>query len=105
MKYHMFVDDIRGPNLDSIFDYWVIVRSSEEAIQFMVDKGCPISISFDHDLGGDDTSMKIVKWMIEKDLDTNHGFIPEGFTFEVHSENPIGSENIRGLLDSYLSKR
>lgn len=66
--------------------------------------GCPEFITFDHDLGGDDTAMVIVHWMIEKDLDEPE-WIPASFRWEVHSANPIGKANINGKLESYLKHR
>jgi hypothetical protein len=50
MSYKMFIDDERFP----VSDDWVIVRSSQEAIDTVLAKGFPSYISFDHDLGGDD---------------------------------------------------
>lgn len=60
-------------------------------------------ISFDHDLGDDDTAMIFVKWLIDYDLDNNGKIIPENFSYNVHSANPVGKENIEGLLQSYLN--
>ena len=97
----LYIDDIRNPKGD--FDY--IARNSEEAIEFMIRNGCPEFISWDHDLGGDDTSMRVVKWMIEMDLDTDKEFIPETFEFFVHSANPVGKANIEGYLNTYLKTR
>jgi len=96
----MYIDDIRNPKGN--FD--LITRSSESTINIMRQTGCPNFISFDHDLGGDDTAMKVVKWMV--DMDLNHpGWIPHNFTFFVHSANPVGKENIEGYLNSYFKFR
>ena len=97
----LYIDDIRNPK--GKFDH--ISRNSDDAIEWMIRNGCPDFISFDHDLGGDDTSMKIVKWMIEMDLDLNKEFIPEDFSFYVHSANPVGKLNIEGYLNAYLNSR
>jgi len=97
----MYIDDIRTPK-SSKFN--IIVRSSHDAIEFMMKHGCPSYISFDHDLGVYDTSMNIVHFMIKRDLD-NNGFIPEDFTFNVHSANPVGAKNITETLQSYLKFR
>lgn len=51
MTYKMFIDDERFP----VTDDWTIVRSSQEAIDCVLNNGFPQKISFDHDLGGDDT--------------------------------------------------
>jgi hypothetical protein len=66
--------------------------------------GCPEFFSFDHDLGGEDTAMVVVKWMVEKELD-NPGWIPEDFRFNVHSANVCGAANIEGYLNAYLKTR
>ncbi|HEY6438132.1 MAG TPA: cyclic-phosphate processing receiver domain-containing protein, partial [Ignavibacteriaceae bacterium] len=69
-------------------------------------------ISFDHDLGlmhyaGDysdgKTGYDFAKWLIEYDMDMNT--MPSNFTFTVHSKNPIGSENIRELLNNYIQQK
>ena len=97
----LYIDDIRTPK--GVFDK--ITRSSVESIQYMETYGCPEYISFDHDLGGDDTAMIIVKYMVEKDLDTLGEFIPKNFTWNVHSANTIGSANINGYLKSYINNK
>lgn len=74
----------------------------------MTSHGCPKFISFDHDLGGDDTAMLVVNWMIDTDLDyANDGkrFIHDDFKFDVHSQNPVGARNIKETLNSYLKFR
>ena len=97
----LYIDDIRNPKGD--FD--VIARTSTAAIQVIENLGCPEYISFDHDLGGDDTAMIIVKWMVNRDLDLNGKFIPEGFEFNVHSANPVGAANITAYINAYLRQR
>jgi len=96
----MFIDDIR-PCPDR-FDG--VARSSDEAIAMMDRDGCPRFISFDHDLGGDDTVMRVVNWIIEKDMD-EPGWIPEPFDWDVHSANPVGKENINSKLLCYMKHR
>ena len=96
----LYIDDIRYPKTKG----WVIVRTSADAIQYLKNTGCPDFISFDHDLGGDDTAMKVVKWMVENDLN-NPGFIPLDFKFNVHSANPVGAVNIEGYLNAYMRTR
>jgi len=58
----------------------------------------------DHDLGGDDTAMRVVNWMIEKDMD-KPGWIPEPFNWDVHSANPVGKENLNSKLRCYMKQR
>jgi hypothetical protein len=100
-SYRLFIDDIRDPVSSS----WVIARASADAIALLETRGCPFEISFDHDLGGADTAMVVVKRLIEMDLDAGGHYIPNDFTFSVHSANPVGRENIARLLHSYLRHR
>jgi hypothetical protein len=100
-SYRLFIDDLRNPVSTS----WVVARTSAEAIALMETRGCPCEISFDHDLGGNDTAMVMVKRLIELDLDAEGRFFPDNFIFSVHSANPVGRDNIVGLLRSYLRHR
>ncbi|WP_091782811.1 cyclic-phosphate processing receiver domain-containing protein [Paraburkholderia steynii] len=101
MTYRLFIDDIRDPSSPDC----VIARDSATAIAIIEAKGCPAEISFDHDLGGADTAMPVVKRLIELDLDAAGTYIPSHFHFNVHSANPVGRENIRALLAQYLIVR
>lgn len=99
MAYKLFIDDERFP----VADDWVIVRSSKEAINHVLAHGMPIEISFDHDLGGNDTSRVFIGWMVDALLDEQIA-IPEGFSFSVHSQNPIGAEWIRSTMRGIISE-
>jgi hypothetical protein len=102
MSYKLFIDDERFPPGSQ--HQWIIARSSEEAIRIVDTLGMPEFISFDHDLGGEDTSIVFVKWMIEWVLDC----IEQGcedkikLDYYVHSQNPVGVKNIEGLMESFL---
>lgn len=98
MTYKLFIDDERAPATD---DYGVIARSSTYAIDTVLLYGIPTFISFDHDLGGDDTSMVFIHWLIDYMLDKGVSF-PEGFGYYVHSQNPVGKKNIESLMDSFM---
>ena len=93
----LFIDDLRDPPDDS----WWVVRSSKAGIEFLHAYGIPDEISFDHDLGGDDTAMVFVNYMIEAVLDKTLE-MPKGFRYVVHSANPVGSLNIKSKMDSFL---
>ena len=97
----LYIDDIRDPKGEG----YIIKRSSDSAIRYMHEFGCPDYISFDHDLGGDDTAMEVVRWMIGADLNNEGKFIPDDFEFNVHSANICGKANIESLLNSYLKFR
>lgn len=50
-------------------------------------------ISLDHDLGGDDTTRRVVMWMAEHDI------WPE--IIHVHTANPVGREWLEGMINRY----
>lgn len=94
MNKMLWIDDVRV-SPDGYDQAW----SSMEAIDMLsiqIRAGTPYDhISFDHDLGGDDTTRKVVMWMIENDHP------PINWT--VHSANPVGKEWLSGTLSRYLS--
>lgn len=101
MSWKLFLDDERDP-VD--LDYgWVICKSSTDAIMHcLIWDGFPSEIAFDHDLGGDDTSMRFIRWMIDIHYDGDmHMTTPIAYT--VHSQNPIGAANIRSLMDGWIA--
>lgn len=88
----LFLDDERDP-VDG--GEWVVCRSTDEAVTETLSRGCPPSVmSLDHDLGGDDTAMRYLRWV----MDTYDNW---DFTYRVHSQNPVGRDNIVSLLESY----
>jgi hypothetical protein len=96
-RWHLFLDDVRFPEHYS-FGYdspLVLARNSLDAIRMVKINGLPEFISFDHDLGGDDTSIIFVRWLIETYPD---GPIPD---YSIHSANPVGSGNIDSLMKSW----
>ena len=95
--WKLFLDDERTPRNDG----WKIARTYEEAITLIAKRGMPQHIAFDHDLGAGKTGMDFAKWLVEALLDGKLK-IPDGFTFSVHSDNPNGADNIRGLLAGIL---
>jgi hypothetical protein len=101
---NIFLDDLR--NSDYVGNTSLhTIRTSQEAINYVKAHGCPQFISFDHDLGDDDTAMKFVKWLVDYDMDNNRQIIPSDFEFYVHSANPVGKANIESYLNSYLKQR
>jgi len=104
----LFLDDIRTK--EQVYpvyygDYFE-VRSFEEFCAWIEENGLPEIISFDHDLSiehyaGDfskeKTGMDCAKWLVEYCLDHNEK-LPQYF---VHSQNPVGKQNILGLLKGF----
>ena len=104
-KWWLFIDDERFP-IDKYLDTFTIARTYDEGVQLCEHRGCPQFISFDHDLGLESlTGHDFAKYLIERDLDLDGAFIPDNFTFYVHSANSVGRENIQKLLDNYLAHR
>lgn len=95
--WNMFIDDERYPADDGLS--WVVVRTVEEAIEEVIErKSIPDFISFDHDLGQDQaTGFDFVKWIVDCVVNERYA-LPPKFDYYIHSQNPIGKENIDGLL-------
>jgi len=103
VTYKMFIDDERDPPNGETD--WVVCRDAEDVFVAVVRIGLPSFISFDHDLGDGATGYDIAKWIIDIDMVKECVDIPDDFSFYVHSQNPVGAENIRNLLSSYLAHR
>jgi hypothetical protein len=109
MTYKLFIDDERFPPDDG--EEWKIVRNVYQAISTVSAFGCPAFISFDHDLGlkSDETleesGYDFAWWLVNVDLSADGEFIPDDFSFYVHSQNVAGKANIEGLLNNYLAQR
>lgn len=95
----LFLDDERYPS--KLTPTTVVCRSSDEAIRVTSKRGCPVHIDFDHDLGPGDTSMKYISWLGNQILDDNIS-IPPGFTYAIHSQNPVGRKNIESYVDQLI---
>lgn len=99
----LYLDDIRSlPN-----NSYILARSYDEAVNYVKQNSIPNFISFDHDLGVDEkdnllsTGYDFTKWLVEMDMDNIHSF-PDDFSFNVHSANPVGKQNIETYLNNYL---
>jgi len=99
MSYKLFLDDERFP----VDDTFVIARSYDDAVQLFHLSGFPAYVSFDHDLGSKMTGFDFATFLINQDLDNDN--MPDGFTWYVHSQNPVGSQNIDMLLRNYINRR
>ena len=111
--YRLFVDDERDPafleflirqgSRDITPDGpWVIARTQQEAEQIITVRGLPEMISFDHDYGPPEAGNghDLAEWLVEQALDGSLDL--RALKYQVHSRNPVGQVNIRGVLDSYL---
>ena len=91
--YKLFIDDVREPPSDE----WIVVRSSAEALDYVKNNGWPRFISFDHDLGGEDTTMIFLKHLVYEHWDGTT--LPPDYV--VHSANPVGAKNIVSFMESW----
>lgn len=103
MTYKMYIDDIRVPKVDG----YIVVRSVQEAVDYIKENGYPVFVSFDHDLGMDAAEINelpsgydFAKWLCEQDMDNE---FMQNFDYFVHSANPVGKANIEGYLENYMS--
>lgn len=81
----LWIDDLRDPPDSS----WRVAKTSEEALSILERHLEEIQvISFDHDLGGNDTSRPVVAWLEE--LAYCEGYLP--IRTCIHSANPVGRE-------------
>lgn len=95
--YKMFIDDERFPA-----ERMDIFRSYGAAVSWMESHGCPSYISFDHDLADEKTGYDIAKWIVDTDIELDGKFMPDDFSFYVHSQNPVGRDNINALIKGYI---
>lgn len=89
---YLYLDDLRPTpeNYERVYDY-------DEFVNFSNENGVPDFISFDHDLGEGKTGFDCAKFVVEFCLDNGISEI----NFQVHSQNPVGKENIEKLLDNF----
>lgn len=135
MKTLLWLDDIRDPfekdgewlifsPLQGDRNFTTIwVKSYDEFVNWINENGLPDGICFDHDLGEDvaiemvkngtnkkvarkvkkelpsgfDAAKFLVNYCIDNDLD-----LPK---YNIQSANPVGKDNINGLLQSFIKHR
>ena len=116
-KTLLWLDDLRPP--DTIINgktwvetfspinqpYEVIwVKSYNEYVSWITENSLPDAICFDHDLGWESqeieekTGMDCAKWLVEYCMDNNKK-LP---LYNIQSANPVGKDNIDGLLKSFI---
>ncbi|HLV50533.1 MAG TPA: cyclic-phosphate processing receiver domain-containing protein [Flavobacterium sp.] len=92
---NLYLDDLR-----SVPQGFIGVRSYAEFVTYIETNGLPDFISFDHDLGLQESGFDCAKWLVNYCLD-HKVKLPD---FTVHSQNPVGKKNIESLLNN-LKKR
>lgn len=100
--YRLFIDDERWP----VDPHWVIVRTPLQAIEALEHYGFPYEMGLDHDLGSttDGTELTAMEFInyLWKLAEEGTLVIPKDFKYSVHSQNPIGAENIRSKMDQLI---
>lgn len=101
----LYLDDERTPKDGRP---WIIARTAQQAKDLVLKNGMPDFISFDHDLGiegsKEESGYDFAKWLTEMDMDGKIQ-IPDNFEWYVHSANPEGAKNIRGIMNSYMQHK
>jgi hypothetical protein len=86
----LWIDDLREPPSED----WCWAKTSATAISCLL-IGPVAEISFDHDLGGDDTTMPVARLIEQRAYD---GAKPP--VWNIHSANPVGRRNLEAALRS-----
>lgn len=125
-KTLLWLDDIRNPNTENWLDYSPIekpfetvwVKNYNEFVDWIEQNGLPTAICFDHDLEPDimngdpmkplectieyaKTGFDCAKWLVNYCIDNNKP-LPK---YNIQSANPVGGDNINGLLTNFSKQR
>lgn len=102
----LWVDDVRDP-VDHGFTGWTWAKSFDQAVQYFIHYKV-IEASLDHDLGqlsamgiathNEKTGYDLVCWMEEHNIYPMYGCY-------IHSQNPVGAQKMRVVLDRILEKK
>ena len=89
---NLYLDDLRTTpeGFERVYSY-------KEFVAYLEQKGLPKFISFDHDLGEDFSGYDCAKYLVEYCL-AHQLSLPD---YKVHSQNPVGKENIERLLKNF----
>ncbi len=107
MGYKLFLDDLRTVQMvypNHREEDYVIVRTYCDFVRCVEEKGLPEFISFDNDLGEDETGNLLedgyaaAKWLVYKS-----GLDLRPLHFSVHSANPVARIQIESLLRNYIA--
>jgi len=94
MTYKLWLDDLADTIKPPPDKTWVVARSSGEARNHIDKHGPPSYISFDYDLGGEDTAELVYKYLYDKYPDAD-------IAYDIHSENCMGWGLIQSYMDSW----
>jgi hypothetical protein len=88
----LWVDDLREPPDHD----WAVARTSAEAVEMLSTTDYD-TLSLDHDLGGEDTTRPVVRWLCDH---------PDRWPVEVqvHTADPVGREWLFGMIGRHHSR-
>lgn len=95
MSYKLWLEDLADTIKPPPDKSWKVARTSSEAIAIVKEFGLPSFISFDFDLGENDTAEIFYKYMGENHTDSK---VPD---YEIHSENNQGWKLIESYMESW----
>lgn len=95
MSYKLWLEDLADTIKPAPDATWKVARSSAEAIAILKEHGVPSFISFDFDLGENDTAEVYYKYLAENYYDSE---VPD---YEIHSENNQGWKLIQSYMESW----
>lgn len=87
---NLWLDDVRPAP-----DGWVWAKTSRDAIAVLT-QGRVEVMSFDHDLGGEDTGYVVATWLEEAAATGAVGRV----AWRIHSANPVGRRRLQAALQS-----
>ena len=92
----LYLDDLRSTpeGFERVYSY-------TEFVAYLEHKGLPDFISFDHDLGEEFSGYDCAKYLVDYCLDHQLP-LPD---FAVHSQIPVGKENIERLLNNFKEQQ
>lgn len=105
MKVLLWIDDLRNPFENDWLVFSPIsspykciwIKTYKEFVNYITENDMPDAISFDHDLGLEETGYDCAKFLVQYCLD-NSLKLP---IFSCHSANPVGKKNILSLLENF----
>jgi len=86
---YLYLDDIRQP----IHNNFHIVRNYEDCIDILKNN-IVYFLSLDHDLGEGKTGYDVAKYLVQEGIEIEQ--------INIHSENPVGRDNIIQLIKRYF---
>lgn len=104
-QWFLFVDDERQPeDVGWVSGSIMVARSSKEALELVELRGLPQAISFDHDLGGEDTAFKFMWALINGHMDQKWD-LSKMEHIQVHTANNVGREKLVKLWENFCRTR